>query len=71
MPQIYCGYKDCENNEDGLCRAAAVRIAPGVECLTYTPFKNGPVDHSTQKGDTLTWDEEYFEYEFLDDDVTL
>ena len=71
MPRIYCAYQDCENYEDGFCSAAAVRVDPNEGCLTYTPFKNGTSKDTAKHGDQLTWDEEYFEYELLDDDVTF
>ena len=71
MTQIYCAFQDCEYYENGLCSAAAIRISPDEGCLTYTPFESGHTKEDTAKqGDQLTWDEEYFEYELLDDDIT-
>jgi hypothetical protein len=69
MAQIYCGYKDCENYEDGICISAAVRIEPGQGCLTYRSVESIPDEEPLEQGDRLTWDEEYFEYEFLDDEI--
>lgn len=71
MPQIYCGYATCEYNEEGLCHATAVRISANAECLTYNSIENVPDELLTEQGDSLTWDEEYFEYEFLDDEMDL
>lgn len=71
MPQIYCAYQDCENNEDELCCASAIRLDPKEGCLTYAPYESVPSKEESSSDDSLTWDEEYFEYEFLDDEGTL
>lgn len=72
MPQIYCTYYDCENYEDGLCQATAIRLDPLEGCLVYTPFdRSSSKKDRKEQGDALIWDEEYFEYEFLDDEGIL
>ena len=71
MPKIYCSYQDCENNENDLCAASAIRLDQNKGCLTYTPYESPPPNGLTPQGDTLTWDEEYFEDDFLDEDDIL
>ena len=71
MTLVHCEYKDCANNESGMCHAAAVRISQQECCLTYHPLENGgkTIDHNP--GDKLIWDREYFEDDPLDDDFTI
>ena len=69
MAQVYCGYHDCDNNEDGICISTAIRIEPVEGCLTYRSGDASQAREDHEIGDRLTWDEEYFEYEFLDDEI--
>lgn len=68
MAKIYCKYRDCENNEEGICISAAIRIEKGEGCVTYRSVEASKIGEEKKIGDRLTWDEEYFEYELLDDD---
>lgn len=71
MTLVHCGYRDCSNNENGMCHAAAVRISMDECCLTYLPLENGSAANETGKGDKLLWDREYFEDDPLDDDFAI
>jgi hypothetical protein len=71
MTLVHCNYKDCENNENGMCHAAAVRISDQDCCLTYHPYQNESDKVENDQGDKLLWDKEYFEDDPLDDDFIL
>lgn len=71
MTRIYCGWADCENHEEGICCATAVRIDPAENCLTYQPYQAGPAGNGKQAGDRLTWDIEYFEDDPSDGESVL
>lgn len=71
MTRIYCGFADCENFEEGICTATAVRIDPEENCLTYQPFRQEAEVDREIAGDRLTWDMEYFEDDPTDGETTL
>lgn len=69
MVQIYCGYKDCENLEQGRCEATAVRIDPDQGCLTYLPVAEVFPPEKKRGGDSLTWDREFMDDDTFDEDI--
>lgn len=71
MTRIYCGFADCENFEEGICTAAAVRIDPDENCLTYQPYRRTAEVDQEIEGDRLTWDMEYFEDDPTDGETIL
>jgi hypothetical protein len=71
MPIVHCEYKDCENNENSMCVAAAVRISVQECCLSYHPLDKAGVRNSSERGDRLLWDREYLEDDPLDDDFSF
>lgn len=71
MTRIYCGFADCENFEEGVCTATAVRIDPEDNCLTYQPYQRAPDKGREIEGDRLTWDMEYFEDDPSDGESVL
>jgi hypothetical protein len=71
MPIVHCEYKDCENNENKMCIAAAVRISIQDCCLTYHPLETPTNGNSSQRGDRLLWDREYIEDDPLDSDLNF
>jgi hypothetical protein len=68
MTVIHCGFKDCANNEDEMCHAAAIRLDKNECCLTYQALENGGRDSTLEKGDRLTWDQEYIDEDPIDDE---
>lgn len=71
VTRIYCGFADCENFEEGICSAAAVRIDPEENCLTYQPYRSDEQEGRELEGDRLTWDTEYFEDDPSDGETVL
>ena len=71
MTRIYCELMDCENNDDHLCRAAAIRLSYSDCCLTYQTLANGKRKKIKGQGDKLLWDQEFFEDDPLDDESVL
>jgi len=71
VTRIYCGFADCENYEDGICTASAVRIDPEENCLTYHPYQDELNGEQKGTGDRLTWDMEYFEDDPSDGESVL
>lgn len=71
MTQIYCELMDCENNEENICHAAAIRLSISESCLTYKIHANGRNRDLKGQGDKLLWDKEFFEDDPLDDESAL
>lgn len=71
MTQVHCEFRDCDNNEEGLCRSPAIRISAQDCCLTYKQAESGANTSEVGKGDKQIWDREYFEDDTLDDDFSF
>lgn len=71
MPIVHCEFKDCENNENKMCIAAAVRISVQECCLSYHPQETAVSVNGTERGDRLLWDREYIEDDPLDSDFSF
>ena len=71
MPIVHCEFKDCENNENRMCLAAAVRISIQECCLTYHTLEKTGNSMSSEKGDRLLWDREYIEEDPIDGDLNF
>jgi len=71
MPIVHCEFKDCENNENKICIAAAVRISVQECCLSYHPLEKAASANGSERGDKLLWDREYIEEDPLDSDLSF
>jgi hypothetical protein len=71
MPIVHCELEDCENNENKICIAAAVRISEQDCCLTYHSLGDAASINGSEKGDRLLWDREYIEEDPLDSDYSI
>lgn len=71
MTKIHCRFMDCENNDQGMCHAAAVQLDPEHCCLTYQPMEGRSSQENGKQGDSLIWDKEYFEDDPIDDEMVF
>lgn len=69
MAEIYCGYHDCENLDQGRCQATAVRFDPDQGCLTFNPLSELFHGKRYDQGDKLMWDREFIDDDAFDEDI--
>jgi len=71
MTVVHCEIRDCENNEELICRAGAIRLTGKNCCLTYQGSETGANSRGMLEGDRLTWDREYLNDDPFDDDLNI